>query len=500
MFIEDMRVSLGEWMPDLPFNENPGLAEARNCIPVDKFYAPYLPLVTADDALTDRVVGAFAALDTAGDTFIYAGIDTDLYLKVGASWTDLSGTPFTTAAQGYWRFAQFDTTVVATNYADTPQAIVAGASTTAALATTGTAPRARQVGVINRFVMLGDTDGVGGTVPHRVQWSAINDPRNWPTPNTAAARTAQSGEQILPAVYGAVTAIAGGEFHGLVFQRRAINRFTYIGGDAVFQIQDYEKTRGCWFPQSMIQVGSLCYFIAADGFYVTDGQTVTPLGNGKFDKFFFADCDQTYAERVTAAYDYTNKCVVWAYPNFSATDGIPNRLIIHSTVDGRTTRAENTVELIFPSVTDGLTLEQLDAIYGDLDSIPVSLDSTLFQGGANAVMAFGADHKLGTFSGAASVARFETGEYDLNPFGYMLIEGVRPRVTGTPTLITVSIGSRDTQDNATRSFGTATTRTTRTGICDFRDNVKFGTLRLEVTGGFDKALALDLDGVASDGV
>lgn len=500
MFIEDLRIKLGEWLPDLPFNENPGLAEARNCIPVDKFYAPYLPLSTSGDALTDRVVGAFAALDTAGDTFIYAGIDTDLYLKVGTSWTDLSGTPFTTAAQGYWRFAQFDTTIVATNYADTPQAITAGASTTAALATSGTAPRARQVGVINRFVVLGDTDGVGGTVPHRIQWSAIDDPRDWPTPNTLAARTVQSGAQTLPAVYGAVTAIAGGEFSGLIFQRRAITRATYIAGDVVFQFNDYEKTRGCWFPQSHIQVGHLSYFIAADGFYVTDGNMVTSLGDGKFDKFFFSDCDQTYAERVTAAYDYTSKCVVWCYPNFSATDGIPNRLIIHSTVDGRTTRAEDTAELVFPSVTDGLTLEELDAIYGDLDSIPVSLDSTIFQGGANVVMAFGSTHALGSFSGSASVARFETGEYDLNPFGYMLIEGVRPRVTGNPTAITVSIGARDSQDNASRTFGTPVSRTTRTSICDFRDNVKFGTLRLEVTGGFEKALALDLDGVPSDGV
>jgi len=499
MFLEDLRIKLGEWLPDLPFNENPGLAEARNCIPVDRFYKDYLPLVTSGDALSTRVVGAFAALDSAGDTFIYAGIATDLYVKNGTSWTDLGG-PFTTADQGYWRFAQFDTTVIATNYADTPQAISAGASTTAVLATSGTAPRGRQVGVINRFVVLGDTDGVGGTVPHRVQWSAINDPRDWPTPNSADARTKQSGAQTLPAVYGAVTAIAGGEFYGLVFQRRAISRFTYVGGDVVFQVQDYEKTRGCWFPQSMIQVGSLCYFIAADGFYVTDGQSVQPIGDGKFDKYFFADCDQTYAERVTAAFDYTNKCVVWSYPNFSATNGIPNRLIIYNTIEQRGSRAEDTMELIFPSVSDGYTLDQLDSLYSSIDDIPVSLDAAVWQGGANTMMAFGSNHALGTFSGASAVARFETGEYDLNPFGYMFIRGVRPRVTGNPSNITVAIGSRDNQDNASRSFGTAVTRTSRTGLCDFRDNVRFGTLRMEITGGFDRALGMEIDGEASDGV
>jgi len=497
MLIEDGRIPLGEWLPDLPFYENPGLTEARNCIPVDQHYKDYLPLSTTGDALSDRVVGAFAALDTAGDTFIYAGIDSNLYLKNGTSWTDLGGT-FNTASTGYWRFAQFDTTVVGVNFADTPQAITAGGSTTAALATSGTAPKGRQVGVINRFVMIGDTDYSGSIIPHRVQWSALNNARDWPTPDTADARTKQSGAQVLPAVYGAVTAIAGGEFYGLVFQRRAISRFTYIGGDVVFQVQDYERTRGCWFPQSMIQVGGLCYFIAADGFYVTDGATVTPIGNAKVDKFFFADCDQTYAERVTVAIDYLNKCVFWSYPNFSATSGIPNRLIIYNYAESRWSRCEDTMEFIFPSVSDGYTLDQLDSLYGDLDSIPGSLDSTVFQGGANTMMAFGNDHKLGTFSGTSAVARFDTAEFDMNPFGYLFLRGIRPRVTGSPSAITVALSNRTTQDNASRSFGTAVSRTTRTGVCDFRDNMKFGSLRLEITGGFDKALGLDIDAEQGD--
>jgi hypothetical protein len=499
MNVEDSRIPLGPWLPDLPFHENPGLTEAKNCIPVDKFYAPYLPLATTGDALTDRVIGAFAALDTGGDTFIYAGIDSNLYLKNGTSWTDL-GTVFTTSTTSYWRFAQFDTTIVATNFADTPQAIAPGASTTAGLATSGTAPKGRQVGIINRFVMIGDTDYAGSLIPHRVQWSALANARDWPIPNTSDARTKQSGEQVLPAVYGAVTAIGSGEFFGLIFQRRAITKATYIGGDVVFQFQDYEKTRGCWFPQSMVQVGNVWYFIAADGFYMTDGSSVTPIGDGKFDKTFFADCDQTYAERVTGAYDYTNKCVRWSYPNFSATSGVPNRVLIFSTVDGRATNCDDTMEIIFASVTDGYTLDQLDALYGDLDSIPGSLDSPVFQGGANTLMGFGSDHCIGTYADSASVARFDTAEYDMNPWGYMFLRGVRPRVTGNPTGITVAISNRENQDNTSRSFGAAVSRTTRTGVCDFRDNVKFGSVRIEITGGFEKALGVDLDGEPGDGV
>jgi hypothetical protein len=499
MNLQDARIPLGPWLPDLPFYANPGLTEAKNCIPADNYYKNYLPLITSGDALADRAIGAFAALDSAGDTFIYAGTSEKLYLKNGTSWTDLGGT-FSTADTGYWRFAQFDTTVIATNFSDTPQAISPGASSTEGLATLGTAPKGRQVGVINRFVVFGDTDYGGNLIPHRIQWSALGSARDWPTPNTSEARTKQSGEQILPAVYGAVTAIGSGEFFGVIAQRRALTRATYVGGDVVFQFQDYEKTRGCWFPQSWIQVGNVWYFIAADGFYLTDGTSVTPIGDGKWDKYFLADCDQSYIERVTAAYDYTTKCVIWSYPNYSAVNGIPNRLIIFNTVDGRATNADDTMELIFSSVSDGYTLEELDDIYGDLDSIPGSLDSPVFQGGVNNVNAFGSDHCIGALTGPALTARFDTAEYDFNPMGYMFVRGVRPRVTGSPSGITVAISSRENQDSESRTFGSATSRTTRTGICDFRENVKYGSLRLEIAGGFDKALGLDVDGEASDGV
>jgi hypothetical protein len=368
------------------------------------------------------------------------------------------------------------------------------------LATGGTSPRARHVGVINRFVMLGDTDGVGGTTPHRVQWSGIDQPRNWPTPGSTTAVALQSGEQILPAVYGAVTGIAGGEFYGLVFQQRAINRFTYIGGDVVFQVQDYEKSRGCWFPQSLVQIGQLSYFIAADGFYVTDGQAVKPIGDGRVDKTFFSDCDQTYKERVTVAVDYQNKCIFWSYPNASAIDGMPNQLIIYNWARNRWAHAEDTMRLIFSSIADGFTLDQLDSLFTSLDDMTITLDSAVWQGGTNTMMAFGSNNKLGTFSGASKVARFETGESELNPAGYVFIRGVKPLVTGNPSIITVSVGTRTSQDNQSRTFGTAVERTPRTGTCDFRTQARYASLRLEITGGFDRAIGLQVDGEEGDQV
>lgn len=494
MLIEDGRVAFGPWLPDLPYLNNPGLVEAQNTIPVDDSYKDFLDIVVTGDALTAPPQGAYAAVDSVGDPEIYVGTADKLFEKVGSAWTDRSGAAYTTASSGYWRFAQFDTTLVATNFNDLPlKKTIGSAANFTDLADTGTAPNARQIGVINRFVFLGDTDdGLNGAVPWRVQWCAINDVTNWPTPGTAAARTVQSGEQFLDSAHGAVTSIANGQFYGLVFQERAITRFTYVGGDIVFQVETYERSRGCWAPQSMIQIGNLCYFLAVDGWYVTDGQSVKSIGDGKFDKWFYADFDQGYIEKLRAGIDWINKCIFWCFASPSADQGNPDKMLIYNFTRDRAAHASVDVQMIFPSYTQGYTLEQLDDLFTSIDDMTVTLDSTLWQGGIPTIMAF-SGNALGTFSGDALDARFETGESDQNPFGRIFVRGVRPMVTGDPTSITVAISARDFQDNVARSFGTPTARTTRTGVCDFRTQGRFVSARVDVIGGFDRAMGMGVD-------
>jgi hypothetical protein len=491
----------GEWLPDLPYYMNPGLVEANNVIPVDGSYKDFLEFLPTGDALTERPQGAFAAINTAGDTELYIGTETTLQQRTGTTWTDRSGTAYATPSNGYWRFVQFDELVIGTNYVDQPQSKEVGsASNFADLALVGTAPTAKQIGVVNRFVVVGDTeDGTNGAVSYRIQWPAIDDPTDWPTIGTADARSKQSGEQFLPATYGAVTAIAGGQFFGLVFQQRAITRMTYVGGDVVFQFELIDKERGCWAPQSMLQVGNRVYFLSSDGWYMTDGQTVVPIGTGKVDKTFYSDFDQSYRERLTSSLDLVNKVIFWAYPSSSATEGVPDKVICYNFLENRWAHADQAVQMVFSSYTQGYTLEQLDALFTSIDDMTISLDSSFWSGGIPVVMGFAGD-ELGTFSGSALVARFETGEVEIQPPGFVYINGVKPLVTGDPTLITVAISTRSSQDNAARSFGSATARTTRTGVCDFRAHGRYGSARIDITGGFDRALGIQFEGVAGDGV
>lgn len=494
-------LKFGEWLPDLPYYQNVGLVEAKNVIPIDGSYKDFLDVLTADDAFAERPQGAYAAIDDDGTPEIYVGTETKLLQKTGTSWTDRTPAPYACPSIGYWRFAQFDDLLIGTNFNDNIQSKTVGSAVNFAdLALVGTAPKARQIGVVNRFVVVGDTDdATNGAVPARIQWPAIDDPTDWPIIGTSDARSKQSGEQFLDASYGAVTAIAGGQFFGLIFQQRAITRMTYVGGDIVFQFDTFEKTRGCWAPQSMMQVGNRIYFMAADGWYMTDGQQVVPIGNAKFDKTFIAEFDQTYRERLTAGLDLVNKVILWSYPNTSATTGTPNRILCYNFIENRASNADCTAQMIFSSFTQGYSMDDLDALFTSLDDMTISLDSSFWSGGIPTVMAF-ANNTMGTFSGTILDARFETGEIEVEPPGFIYLNGIKPMLTGNPTTITVSVSLRASQDNENRSFGSPVSRTTRTGVCDFRSHGRYASARVDITGGFDRALGIQYEGAPGDGV
>lgn len=491
----DGKVMFGPWLPDLPFYENPGLVTASNAVPTDGGYTDFNALATADAALSARPQGAFAALDSTGTVQIYAGDISKLYRKNGASW-DATAASYATATDGWWSFCQFDSTIIATNFADNPQKATLGGVVFSSLATVGTAPKAKVVGTIGRFVFLGyTTDATNGTVPHRVQWSGFSRPTEFPVPNTAAAAAIQSGEQFLNRPdLGGVSGIFGGDQFGVILQRSGVTRAAYSAPPTVFSFDTIEDKHGAWFPNASIKIGALVYFIASDGFYATDGTRVIGIGAGKANKTFLADCNQSFLERVRVAFDPISKCIFWCYCN-GLSSGTPNRLFCYNIEEERFGGPiSDDTTLLFSSLSTGYTLDTLATPMPNVDLGTISLDSSFWQGGLPLMAGFGTDFKLGTFTGASKTAIFEPGEVELNPNGHYTVLGVKPLVTGTPTSITAALASRANQDNESRTFGTSVSRTTRTGLCDFRDDVRFASVQLTVAGGFDSARGITFIG------
>lgn len=482
-------IRFAELAADLPDLQNPGLTRAHNCVWAGGSYKPLNALSTSGDALDARCQGAFAGRDADGNTIIYAGDATKLYARSGSSWDDRSNGTYTTQATQFWKFRQYDSYVIATNFADAPQYITIGDGGNFADLTG--ADDARHIGIINQFVFLGDTnEATNGHVPHRVRWSAIGDPTDWPVVGSTDASNKQSDEEFLNSNYGKVQAITDGSEFGLVFQETAITRFTYVGGSAIFEVKDFEKAIGLFGPFAYAQIGNDVIFLASNGFYKTNGFQVIPIGTNKVDDLVLDDINRTYPQRVSTTVDYANKLIYFSYPSNSSSDGSPDSLVIYNWISDRWTTGEQACELLFSSKSLGYTLDELDDVSASLDDLPASLDSPIWTGGASIVGGFNTDHELGSMSGTALTAVIDTSEADLNNGGKATVMGVRPLVEGGT--VTVTPYTRDLQ-SATATAGTVASVNSRTGMADMRVTARYHKERVTISGGFERAIGVQFE-------
>lgn len=470
--------SFGEWLPDLPDLGNPGLTVAMNVLPYDRSYKAYLPLSAVSVPGPSRPMGAFYPSGANGSSFfdsIYAGFQTSISVYTSAGgWTNRSATVYSSTTN--WDFEQFDDLIVATNGVNVPQRHTLGATTNfTTLAISGTAPAAKCVGVINRFVFLGNLEASGGvTREHVVQWSAIDDPTNWPTPSSATAIATQSGSQKLIKALGPVQDIYGGDQHGLIFQIGGLTRVTYVGPPVVFQFDTLSRTHGAAFRNSGITVNESVFFVSLRGFCVSDGVTVASIGDGKVDRYFLSRVSFSNSERVRAAHDAVKKLIIWCYPSTGAVAGQPDSLIIYNYEEKRWTQSDQVSECPFTPPT----------------ALPLL-----------GPHAFDASNQICTFTGTPGTATLTTGEVEPNPGKCALINGIKPIVSSpglTPT-IAVQVGSRDDQ-GTTVSFSATTAPTSRTGFADMRSDARFHRARVFIAGNFDKALGLEIDATPTGGV
>lgn len=492
-------LKFGEWLPDQPDYENPGAPSVANVLWVNGGYAPALGFSTLGYALSERPQGAFAGTDSSEDVRIYVGGATKLQEFLGNGFSDRSGATYTTADGQYWKFAQFSSPsfgnlVLATNFADAPQQINPDTHS-AFSAVAGSPPKASQIAVIGEFVVLGDTeDGTNGHVPYRVQWSYINNPAQWGY-STLTDQENQGGADYLNAEDGPINHISHGLLSGLVFQERAITRMVYVGGSDIFEFQDFEKQRGALFPNACIQIGNDVYFIAHDGFCVTDGGSVEQIGHGKCDSTFLNDVNQSYSDRVTASLDPINKVIEWSYCSSGNSTGICDKTIAYNYAEDKFTPITQSLALTFTTKGYGYTMDTLDNVNTNLDLIEPSLDSPVWEGGNEQLGAFDSSYNYGTLTGTALTATLQTPEGRINPMGQAFVNGIRPIVPDSvgSGVITVTPSHRNRENDA-YTVGTAASEHATTGICDMGVTAALFKFSVSISGGFDKAIGVDVFG------
>lgn len=458
--MNDGSILFKEWLPDLPDLDNPGLTEAKNTLPLERVYKSFPTLTGTGTALGARPTGAYRPVSVLMAD-LYVGNSTQLSLYQGGSYTNKSASTYNSSAD-FWRFAEYDGLVIATNYLDPPQQHTVGAAG-AFTALSAAAPLAQHVGIVGQFVVLGKTvETANGTVNHRIQWSGIDNPTSWPLPNSSTAIAQQSGEQFLNSELGEVTGIFGSDQWGVVLQQGGITRITYVGGGTVFQFDEYEVGRGSFFPNAAVQVGRLVYFISTSGFYVTDGSTVQPIGDGKVDRYFLNNANFGFKNVIYGAVDYENKLIYWSYPSVGGGQSQPDSLVIFNYEENRWTRADSTSRVI----------------------IGTPPSSSAF-----AVSAWQSGNTLGSYTGTPGTAILTTGEAQINPSGRGFVKGVKTLID-TDTY-TVALGTRDDQ-KTTPSYTSEVTANARSGFADFRSDAKFHRARLTITGTFNAARGIEI--------
>ena len=475
-----MRLSFGEWLPDLPVHENPGNSLAKNCIPQVASYRSLPSLSSFTTALGSVCLGSTWAIAEDATLFNFAGDVNNLYLlDSGRTWTAASRMGGYAASR--WDFAQFGDRIICTDISTAPQYFDMNVSTQ--FANLPNAPNANHVAVVRDFVVLGDVQD-GTRRSGRVQWSGFNNSEQW-----GSSIQRQSGSQDLKNRGGAVQRIIGGDV-GIVFQENSITRMTYVGSPVLFRFDEIEQTRGAAASDSVVRVGSKIYYYDNDGFFVLDmyGGESVPIGANRVNRWFAENAASLKISDMVGAVDRENNFVMWAFKS-SSSSATNDRVIIYNWQANKWSYGEVDIQYIAEYSTPGLTLDQLTDIFPmGIDSQSIPVDSSAFSGGVIGLLAFNSANEGSTFSGTPLNVCLDTKEFSGMTHTY--VEGVRPIVESSGELSITPI-TRDRLID-TPSIGLPVS-INDVGVCDTRTCARYHRYRLTGTSVFDHAVGVEIE-------
>ena len=446
-------IPFGPWHPDKSGANVPIVLDAVNVMPAVNGFRPMPSLAAVTDALGGDCLGGATVYDDDGDVFVFAGDSTDLYkLSAASTWQNVtrisseallddsgvqleddsgnlitveSENNYSTGSGERWQFASSGSLVIAVNIGDAPQKFLLNSSTRFQ-ALGGTPPQARYIAVVRDFIVLGGLDGDERTI----HWSGLANPEHWTTGSQSSdTQTFQNG--------GPVRGLIGGEV-GYVFQASAIKRMTYAPGSAaIFEIDEVEDQAGLQAPYSLVRVRRQAFYRSADGFFrfSLGGAGSEPIGVGKWAKWFDADLKAGTEQLIIGGVSPSQRFVIWAYNSKDNPNSDLNRSLIYDWALDEATIVDEPIQAVMSTLTTGVTLDDMDS-YGTIDTLPFSLDSPVWRGGAALLGVFGADRRLSYFAGPNMAASIVTAD------GYVgqrtLIKGTRPMIDTTAAQVAIS--------------------------------------------------------------
>jgi hypothetical protein len=479
-----MRIIAGTYTPDQPPFLNAqddgvyGLLVADGCYKIRNGYAPIGQFTAMQNGTVAAAPIGAGAYRPSGTPFIFVGTATNIYTYSASGYTSIQSGLSTTATNGL-RFCPYAAFMMATNGTDPIKKFDPATPTVMTTLAAG-APTARYLAVVRGFLMA----AYAGGNAQRVQWSNTGDPANWSTGGSSLA-----GSQDM-ATGGDITGIVGGEYAS-VFQESRITRWTFTGDNTVWQVDEIVTDIGCTLPKSLATIGKISFFWSNRGFMAFDGVNLDPVGTEKVDRTFQAMLDRNYMDNISAVIDPLRSLYIVTAPSSNP----PNTAFIYNYVEKAWTTAPITSPLIFSALSLAVSLESLDALYGNLDAIPVSLDSAALRGGYPTMMLFDGTNTLGTLTGSPMAATFKDGLKELIPGRRSRITAIRP-FTDAATA-TVSVAGMNGLSGTTSE--TAYSGRASAGFYRTRENWNLSQVKVSIPAGTPWTYMLGYDVQAAQG-
>jgi hypothetical protein len=462
----ETKITFGEWLPDQPGIAG-ALQSAYNVYPQQIGYGPIPSLTDYSNSASENLTRVFSGKIASSST-MFAGGATKLfkYNSTNRNLDDVSKVGGYTG--GNWSFTQFGDVVLAANNSQKIQSFTLNSSTAFA-DVAAAAPVCKYLTVVRDFVVAANIS----SYPNRVQWSDINDETDW-----TSGGASQSDFQDIPDG-GDIQGITGGEF-GLVLLEKSVVRMSYVGSPLYFQFDTISREIGCYAPGSVTQYGNMTFFLSDDGFYMCDGQRVTPIGAEKVDRWFWDDLSPSYT-KFSAAVDPVKKVVIWCYQNTNA----GYSLLVYNWQLNRWSYGATAASYISSAATSAVTLEGLDLFSASIDALTVSLDARQWLGG-RLVFAGIRDAKVVTFEGQPMSAFIETG--DLSSIA-SIITLARPQIDNGSA--TVAVASREMlDDDIIYSTAVAASDENRVSL---RSSGKYHRVKVVPTGNWTTMAGVDVN-------
>jgi hypothetical protein len=464
------KVTFTEWLPDQPGVVG-ALTNAQNVFPKAVGYGAFPEEEDYSLAADETLNSVTAGIDSSGNTKVIAGGSTKLFLLDSSdlSLDNVSGTTYNSTTR--WKFTQFGDYLIAANGQDALQ-YAELSSTISFQDLNASAPTARLVTVVRDFVVAGNTNTAG----NQVIWSGLNNPNTWA--NTAIT---QSDNQIIPDG-GEVRGITGGEF-GLILLEKSIVRMSYVGSPIIFQFDNIARNLGCYESNSVAQWQGVTYWLADDGFYACNGESIEAIGAEKVNRFFFDTLQESVIENMSAAVDPFRALIIWGYPTIDNN----YRLLTYHISTKRWAYVDTDVDGISEMATPGITLEGLDAFSASLDALETSLDSRQWQGG-KLLVAGVEGNKIITFTGPSKAGLITSADLETGT-NMSMVTLVKPIVDNGSA--SVAVDSRFNLAEAV-AFGSATAADSENRV-GFRSLGRYHRVQVIPSGNWTTAIGFEVD-------